>query len=161
MQDGEKLRFRASWRWFWLIAGLGLATAGYLVHLGLWGLRVIPPEMNEPELRFTVGYVPLGLAAVVLLGLLPVARLQEASEWELVHSGLKMHRARGPYTFRWEQVRIFPGRGGRLLDSALISDGHRAARIYRLFLPDYDRFCRLVADCARRAAGGRTLDLDA
>lgn len=161
VQDVETFHFRTSWRWFWFIAGPALATAAYLVHLGLWGLTVIPPEMNEPDLRFTVGYVPMALAALLLLGLIPLARLRGAREWELVRSGLKMQRARGAYVFRWEQVRIFPRRGGRLLDSALISDGHRDARVYRLFLPGYDRFCRLVADKARRVARESTLDLEA
>ncbi len=162
VQDLETFHFRTSWRWFWLIAGLGLAMAAYLAHLGLWGLSVIPPQMNEPDLRFTVGYVPLGLAAALLLGLVPLARLRGAREWELVRSGLKMHRSRGTYVFRWEQVRIFVSRGGRVLDSALISDGHRNTRVYRLFLPGYDRFCRLVVDKARQVAARQgTVDLDA
>ncbi len=159
--DAKKLSFGTSWRWFWLVAGLGLAVAGYLASLGLWGLRVIPPQMHEPDLRFLVGYLPLALAAVLLLSLIPLARMRGAREWELVRSGLKMHRHRGAYVFRWEQVRIFPRRRGHLLDNVTISDGHRDARVYRMFLPSYDRFCRLVADTARRVARESTLDLDA
>jgi drug/metabolite transporter (DMT)-like permease len=144
--EGKAKEFRPDLKNLFVLAALGLLCAAWLTYFGLDSLKKNP--LPDDPVRFLAGYLPLGVAALIVL-LVPIVFSFYASRTIVITPrSFILRRGRAEAEIPWNKAVFKPPRGKKkknLMDRALISDGVSLFVTFeRFFFRDFDLICEVI-----------------
>ena len=140
--------YKSTLLYVWPVLIAGVVAAVSLVKQGMEGLRIYPVEAEDP-FRFIAGYLPIALAAAIVVGMLVVIiknsnrRVGITPQFVLYKKGGgKMQK------LQWNRLSIsvpyvqHPG----IFSRASITDGKNYISIEKYFFKEFDEICQVLKE---------------
>lgn len=134
--------------------------AGMMVKLGLYGNRLVPPEMHEDLMRVVVVFFPFTLCAVTVGTYLYLLVSQLGRKLEVGSLGVTLVSGAKSTTVGWAAMVVHRAGSGNLFASSLVSDGKHHIRIQRFFWPDHDDILNRIERTIKHNRSAKTLKVD-
>lgn len=129
-----------------IVSLLGIAGGIYQLQIG------IPKQLNEPGLRFVAGYLPIGMALLLLVMPVLAFNAYRGKRFTLRPDCLLYENGKQELAIRWGNVTLLkPQRIKGSFMVATVSDGTQFARIEQFFFPQFEEILTEI-DYQRRAA---------
>ncbi len=134
--------------------------AGFLIKLGLDGNRLVPPEMNEPIMRFTCVFFPFALVGVTVISYLYLLVSQLNRRLEVGSLGVTLVSGAKSVTVGWAAMVVGRTQSTTMLASSLISDGKHQIRLQRFFWPDHDDILNRIERTIKHNRTAKTVKVE-